>query len=196
MKQEKGSEVMEQEKKSKMVKQERESETMEQKRKGEMIKQEGESEVMEQARKGEMMEQENGRAEEVVFDELEAERAAGVNTEHRRGCLVSIYIDTTGAYTGNVAKDIAGVYEEDEARDAAGVHTENEARDTAGVHEEDAAGAYGGKTGFGKNNRGMGTVEIILIIVVLVGLVIIFKSQITQIVNSLFGKITQQTGGI
>ncbi|MCM1103843.1 MAG: holin, BlyA family protein [bacterium] len=42
----------------------------------------------------------------------------------------------------------------------------------------------------------MGTVEIILIIVVLVGLVIIFKDQITQIVNSLFGKITQQTGGI
>ena len=35
----------------------------------------------------------------------------------------------------------------------------------------------------------MGTVEIILIIVVLVGLVIIFKSQITQIINSLFQKI-------
>ena len=41
---------------------------------------------------------------------------------------------------------------------------------------------------------GMGTVEIILIIVVLVGLVIIFKSQITQIINSLFQKITSQTG--
>ena len=43
------------------------------------------------------------------------------------------------------------------------------------------------------DNRGMGTVEIILIIVVLVGLVIIFKSQITAIVNSLFNKITTQT---
>lgn len=43
---------------------------------------------------------------------------------------------------------------------------------------------------------GMGTVEVILIIVVLVGLVIIFKSQITGIVNSLFEKITKQTGNI
>ncbi len=43
---------------------------------------------------------------------------------------------------------------------------------------------------------GMGTVEVILIIVVLVGLVIIFKDQITQIVNSLFEKITAQTGKV
>lgn len=43
---------------------------------------------------------------------------------------------------------------------------------------------------------GMGTVEVILIIVVLVGLVIIFKSQITEIVNNLFAKITKQTGKI
>lgn len=40
---------------------------------------------------------------------------------------------------------------------------------------------------------GMGTVEIILIIVVLVGLVIIFKNQITTIVNTLFDKITAKT---
>lgn len=40
---------------------------------------------------------------------------------------------------------------------------------------------------------GMGTVEIILIIVVLVGLVLIFKDRITQIVNSIFSKITSQT---
>ena len=40
---------------------------------------------------------------------------------------------------------------------------------------------------------GMGTVEVILIIVVLVGLVIIFKSQITKVVNSLFEKITSRT---
>lgn len=43
---------------------------------------------------------------------------------------------------------------------------------------------------------GMGTVEIILIIVVLVGLVIIFKEQITKIVSNLFDKITTQTGKI
>lgn len=43
---------------------------------------------------------------------------------------------------------------------------------------------------------GMGTVEVILIIVVLVGLVVIFKDQITKIVNNLFDKITSQTGKI
>lgn len=47
-----------------------------------------------------------------------------------------------------------------------------------------------------KEEEGMGTVEIILIIVVLVGLVIIFKGQITNIVNSLFEKITSQSGSI
>ena len=40
---------------------------------------------------------------------------------------------------------------------------------------------------------GMGTVEIILIIVVLIGLVLIFKEQITSVVESIFGKITKQT---
>lgn len=45
---------------------------------------------------------------------------------------------------------------------------------------------------FIKEEDGMGTVEIILIIVVLIGLVIIFKNQITTIVNNLFGKITNE----
>lgn len=40
---------------------------------------------------------------------------------------------------------------------------------------------------------GMGTVEVILIIVVLVGLVVLFKNQITEIVESLFSRITSQT---
>ena len=40
---------------------------------------------------------------------------------------------------------------------------------------------------------GMGTVEVILIIVVLVGLVVIFKEKITDTVNSIFTKITNQT---
>lgn len=43
---------------------------------------------------------------------------------------------------------------------------------------------------------GMGTVEVILIIVVLVGLVVIFKDQVTKIVENLFKKITDQTGKI
>ncbi|MCI9188826.1 MAG: hypothetical protein HFH84_04205 [Lachnospiraceae bacterium] len=46
---------------------------------------------------------------------------------------------------------------------------------------------------FWTEEEGMGTVEIILIIVVLVGLVILFKGQITEIVNSLFQKITKQS---
>ena len=49
---------------------------------------------------------------------------------------------------------------------------------------------------FVKEEDGMGTVEVILIIVVLVGLVIIFKDQITKIVNDLFDKISSQTGKI
>lgn len=40
---------------------------------------------------------------------------------------------------------------------------------------------------------GMGTVEVILIIVVLVAIVVLFKTEITKIVNSLFSKITTQT---
>lgn len=54
----------------------------------------------------------------------------------------------------------------------------------------------GNKKRFWLDNRGMGTVEVILIIVVLVGLVIIFKSQITEIIESLFQKITVQTNRI
>jgi Flp pilus assembly pilin Flp len=46
---------------------------------------------------------------------------------------------------------------------------------------------------FLEEEDGMGTVEIILIIVVLVGLVLIFKEQITKIVESIFSKITTQT---
>lgn len=49
---------------------------------------------------------------------------------------------------------------------------------------------------FLQEEEGMGTVEVILIIVVLVGLVIIFKDQITKIVNNLFSKISTQTGKV
>ena len=43
---------------------------------------------------------------------------------------------------------------------------------------------------------GISTVEIILIIVVLIGLVIIFKSQLTSLVNSIFSKIVSQSNSI
>ena len=46
------------------------------------------------------------------------------------------------------------------------------------------------------DESGMGTVEMILIIVVLVGLVLIFKNQITSIINTLFESITTKTGSV
>lgn len=47
-----------------------------------------------------------------------------------------------------------------------------------------------------KNDKGIGVVEVILILVVLIGLVIIFKSQLTEIVNSIFDKIVSESSGI
>ncbi len=43
-----------------------------------------------------------------------------------------------------------------------------------------------------KENDGMGVVEVILIILVLVGLVLIFKNQITSIVKSVFETISSE----
>ena len=52
------------------------------------------------------------------------------------------------------------------------------------------------RTFFEQKNEGMGTVEIILIIVVLIGLVIIFKEQITGLVEDIFEKITKQSSRV
>lgn len=41
---------------------------------------------------------------------------------------------------------------------------------------------------------GIGVVEIILILVVLIGLIIIFKSQLTNLVNNTFSNITNRAG--
>lgn len=41
--------------------------------------------------------------------------------------------------------------------------------------------------------KGMGTVEVILIIVVLIGLVIIFKKQLRTLVTNVFKKITEDS---
>lgn len=43
-----------------------------------------------------------------------------------------------------------------------------------------------------KENDGMGVVEVVLIILVLVGLVLIFKNQITSIVKSVFDTISTE----
>lgn len=49
---------------------------------------------------------------------------------------------------------------------------------------------------FWADESGMGTVEVILIIVVLIGLVIIFKKQINDLVNKIFKKITTDSNKI
>ena len=49
---------------------------------------------------------------------------------------------------------------------------------------------------FLKEDDGMGTVEIILIIVVLIGLVIIFKNQLRSLVESVFEKITSDSNTV
>lgn len=47
-----------------------------------------------------------------------------------------------------------------------------------------------------QEERGIGVVEVILILVVLIGLVIIFKSQLTSLVESIFNKIVSESSGI
>ena len=49
---------------------------------------------------------------------------------------------------------------------------------------------------FFKDEGGMGVIEVILIIVVLIGLVIIFKTKITEVVNSIFEKIVSQSSSV
>ena len=49
---------------------------------------------------------------------------------------------------------------------------------------------------FIKNEDGIGTVEMILILVVLIALVMIFKTQLTSLVNTIFQKITASAGEI
>ena len=49
---------------------------------------------------------------------------------------------------------------------------------------------------FIRDERGIGTVEMILILVVLIALVLIFKDQMTNLVNSIFEKITKQSGKV
>ncbi|MDO4333361.1 MAG: Flp1 family type IVb pilin [Eubacteriales bacterium] len=46
------------------------------------------------------------------------------------------------------------------------------------------------------SQEGVGTVEVVLLILVAVGLVLIFKDKITSLVNSIFSKITSQAGKV
>lgn len=47
-----------------------------------------------------------------------------------------------------------------------------------------------------QDESGIGVVEVILILVVLIGLVIIFKAQLTSLVGKIFEKITSESSGI
>ena len=48
----------------------------------------------------------------------------------------------------------------------------------------------------GEDNRGIGVVEVILILVVLIGLVVIFRDQLTGIMNSIFGRIAEDANAL
>lgn len=50
--------------------------------------------------------------------------------------------------------------------------------------------------GFWKDNRGVGVIEVVLILVVLIGLVLIFKDQISSIVTNALSNITGDAGSI
>ena len=47
-----------------------------------------------------------------------------------------------------------------------------------------------------KEDQGIGVVEMILILVVLIGLVILFKEQLTNLMESIFKTITSRSGTI
>ncbi len=49
---------------------------------------------------------------------------------------------------------------------------------------------------FLKEEDGIGTVEVILILVVIIGLIIIFKNQLTSLVNSTFSNINSKAGSL
>ena len=49
---------------------------------------------------------------------------------------------------------------------------------------------------FCREEDGMGVIEVILIIVVLISLVLIFKNQLTSIINSLLNKVRQNANSI
>jgi len=46
---------------------------------------------------------------------------------------------------------------------------------------------------FLKNEDGVGVIEVVLILVVLIGLVIIFKGQINKLLNDIFKEINSQS---
>lgn len=64
------------------------------------------------------------------------------------------------------------------------------------MQKKKETGKLKGFSTFLQEEEGMGTVEIILIIVVLIGLVIIFKTQLRSLVNTVFEKITSDSNTV
>lgn len=50
--------------------------------------------------------------------------------------------------------------------------------------------------GFWRNESGMGVVEVILIIIVLIGLVVIFQERITEFVGDIFDTVVNNADGV
>ena len=49
---------------------------------------------------------------------------------------------------------------------------------------------------FARDDQGIGVVELILILVVLIGLVVIFRDQLTSLVNSIFERIVNDSQAV
>lgn len=49
---------------------------------------------------------------------------------------------------------------------------------------------------FAKDDNGIGVVELILILVVLIGLVVIFRDQLTSLVNGIFERIVNDSSAV
>lgn len=47
-----------------------------------------------------------------------------------------------------------------------------------------------------QDNSGMSVIELLLILVVIIALILIFKNQLTDLVNTIFDKITSESAGI
>ncbi len=76
------------------------------------------------------------------------------------------------------------------------LNRERDGREMQRRKEVDGMALWKGLKEYARDDAGMGTVEVILIIVVLVGLVLIFKKQITQIVNDLFDSIVTKSADV
>ena len=50
--------------------------------------------------------------------------------------------------------------------------------------------------GAGGDDRGIGVVEVVLILVVLIGLVVIFRDQLTTIINGIFSRVAEDANAI